>query len=202
MTVPSPLLRKLVPTSQPISLLPTPEANVYTHVHPILLLTLYYFRFPSLVASPVSTLLSSLIPLSILQITYTVLCLPPTPSGSRSASAPAKKTKSKRGPSTKSHVGISAKIVVSDHFAFYHGKLANSQGYQLAFHPFLSPDAHTRCTAPYRYSDPFRRSSDHSHATYYTLRYTYRIAVCSTSILRLRSGWEDVEGDCERKSTV
>ena len=113
MTTDSSSLRKVVPTSQPISLLPTTRANVYTHIHPILLLSLYYLRFSSLVATPVPTLLSSLLPLSILQITYTVICLPPTASGSKTVGTPWKKPKSKRGAAAKGNGGNAIKIVVS-----------------------------------------------------------------------------------------
>ncbi|CAF9903102.1 MAG: Glycosylphosphatidylinositol (GPI) anchor assembly protein [Heterodermia speciosa] len=77
-TPPLPKTRKLIPISQPIPILPTSLAQTYTHIHPILLLSLFYLRFPSLVSSPVPTLLSSLIPLSILQLSYAILCLPPS----------------------------------------------------------------------------------------------------------------------------
>lgn len=69
--------RKLIPTSQIISVLPTTTAHVYTHIHPILVLTLYYVFFPSLVADPVSTLKKTLAPLAHLQMIYCVVCLPP-----------------------------------------------------------------------------------------------------------------------------
>lgn len=198
MTTPSPPPRKLVPTSQPISLLITTEANVYTHVHPFLILILYYIRFPSLVASPVPTLLSSLIPLSILQITYTVLCLPPTANGSRSASTPSKKVKSKRGTAAKSHVGIGDKIVVSNPFTIDHEELTKYCHNPTAFASIPCPNHYSRRTALYSSSDPIRRPSDHSPTTYGALRYSYGITLSCPPVLRVRSGWEDVEGDLKR----
>ncbi|KAG7009847.1 GPI biosynthesis protein [Physcia stellaris] len=69
--------RKITPVSQPIPILATPLSRSYAHIHPIALLSLSYACFPSLVSDPVPTLLSSLLPLSALQLSYTILCLPP-----------------------------------------------------------------------------------------------------------------------------
>jgi phosphatidylinositol glycan class F len=69
--------------SLPIEILPTDLARIYRHVHPALLLSAYYLRFPALVADPVSTLLNSLVPLAIVQISYAVICLPPTGSSTK-----------------------------------------------------------------------------------------------------------------------
>ncbi|KAI4218650.1 MAG: hypothetical protein L6R36_008831 [Xanthoria steineri] len=68
--------RTWIPTSTPITLLPTPTARLYHHIHPILLLSLFYLSFPSLTANPVSTLCKLLLPITSLQILYCVLCLP------------------------------------------------------------------------------------------------------------------------------
>ncbi|RPB24028.1 hypothetical protein L211DRAFT_837909 [Terfezia boudieri ATCC MYA-4762] len=46
-----------------------------THLHPLALLTSYFLQFPSLVASPPSTLFSSVFPLTMIQVAYAVLCL-------------------------------------------------------------------------------------------------------------------------------
>ena len=75
-TSPRPLNSLPAKTSLPIDLLPTDLARIYTHIHPILLVSTYYLRFPSLVADPVSSLLTSLIPLAIIQISYAAICLP------------------------------------------------------------------------------------------------------------------------------
>ncbi|CRG86046.1 Glycosylphosphatidylinositol anchor biosynthesis protein 11 [Talaromyces islandicus] len=64
------------PNPPPVSILPTPAAQTYSHVHPALLLALYAVRFPALVADPVSTLLSDLPVFTVLQVAYVVTCLP------------------------------------------------------------------------------------------------------------------------------
>ena len=187
MTADSSSPRKLIPISQPISLLPTPEANVYSHIHPVLLLSLYYLRFPSLVASPVPTLLSDLVPLSILQITYTVLCLPPTASGSKSAGTPSKKPKSKRGSAAKGNGGIATKIVVSKLFTIYHEKLTQPRHDQTVFPPFSGPYNHPRRTAPDRHPDLIRRPANYPPTTYGALCYAHCVTICFTSVLRIWS---------------
>jgi phosphatidylinositol glycan class F len=77
--------------SQPVELLPTDLARIFTNVHAVLLLSAYYLRFPALVADPVTTLLQSLPILAVLQIAYATCCLPPT--GSGTSSKPIKKPK-------------------------------------------------------------------------------------------------------------
>ena len=79
--------RTIVPASQPIDLLPSPAARAYSHVHPVLLSAYYYLRFPSLVANPVSTLTTDLLPIGVLCLGYAVLCLPHTKSISTTASS-------------------------------------------------------------------------------------------------------------------
>lgn len=97
-----PRKRKITPTTKPISLLPTSAAQTYTHIHPVVLLTVYYIRFPALVADPISTLTTSVIPLCILQLSYVIACLPPAAgsTGSR-PTTPTKTAKSKPGPRRK-----------------------------------------------------------------------------------------------------
>lgn len=68
-----PLPRPPTPT---IDVLPSPTAQLYSYVHPTLLLSLYAIRFPTLVADPISTLLSDLPVVAALQIAYVVTCLP------------------------------------------------------------------------------------------------------------------------------
>lgn len=72
------------PPASPIDPLPTDLARLYTHIHPLLLLSLFAWRFDALVADPASVLLSSLLPVAVLQVAYVALCLPPT-NGSSSA---------------------------------------------------------------------------------------------------------------------
>jgi phosphatidylinositol glycan class F len=90
--------------SLPIELLPTDLARIFTHVHPTLLLSAYYLRFPALVADPVPTLLNSLLPLAIIQISYAVICLPATGSGTKPAKKPKPGARKADTPTTKPFV--------------------------------------------------------------------------------------------------
>ena len=69
--------RKIVPTTSPITLSPTAISHTFTHIHPCLLLAYHYIRFSSLVADPISSLWTSLLPVTLLQVAYAVICLPP-----------------------------------------------------------------------------------------------------------------------------
>lgn len=62
--------------SLPIELLPNDLARIFSQIHPAILLSAFYLRFPALVADPTSTLLSTLLPLAAVQILYAVVCLP------------------------------------------------------------------------------------------------------------------------------
>ncbi|KAJ5121748.1 Glycosylphosphatidylinositol anchor biosynthesis protein 11 [Penicillium atrosanguineum] len=65
------------PGAPPINILPSKLSQVYSYVHPVLLLTLCAVRFEKLVADPVQELLRDLPWLALLQISYVMLCLPP-----------------------------------------------------------------------------------------------------------------------------
>lgn len=62
----------------PIETLHNDTAKTFTHIHPILVLSLYAYKFPSIVADPVNALTESLVWLGVLQIAYVAVCLPPT----------------------------------------------------------------------------------------------------------------------------
>jgi phosphatidylinositol glycan class F len=62
----------------PVEPLANDVARLYTHLHPVLVLSLYAFKFRDIVADPVPALLSTLLPLGVLQIAYVAVCLPPT----------------------------------------------------------------------------------------------------------------------------
>lgn len=72
-----------------IPTLPTPLAQALRHVHPALMLSLFYLRFGALVRDPVSTMLNSLPVVAALQVAYAVICLPAA--GSPAAIQSAKK---------------------------------------------------------------------------------------------------------------
>lgn len=75
-TPPSSKEQEQRPSQPPVTILSSPAAQTYAHIHPFLLLSIYVLRFPALIADPVSTLLSSLAPLAALQVAYVVVCLP------------------------------------------------------------------------------------------------------------------------------
>src|SRR6201746_2549582 len=93
-----------IKASLPIELLPTDLSRIFTHVHPTILLSAYYLRFPALVADPVSTLLNSLLPLTIIQISYAVICLPATGSSTKPVKKPKPGAKKADSPTTKPFV--------------------------------------------------------------------------------------------------
>lgn len=82
----------------PIDTLDTDAAKVYTHVHPVLLLSLYAYRFKAIVADPVPALASTLPWLLVLQVAYAIICLPPAGGGTAGTAA---KEKEKRRPGEK-----------------------------------------------------------------------------------------------------
>ncbi|KAL1960551.1 hypothetical protein VTO42DRAFT_7130 [Malbranchea cinnamomea] len=60
----------------PIQILSTPSAQTYSHVHPLLVLSVFALRFRALVDDPQSTLLLLLPLIAVLQGVYVVICLP------------------------------------------------------------------------------------------------------------------------------
>ncbi|KAL8910253.1 MAG: hypothetical protein Q9171_004454 [Xanthocarpia ochracea] len=110
----TPPSRTWIPTSTPISLLPTPTARLYHHIHPILILSLFYLSFPSLVANPVSTLSKLLFPVAGSQMLYCVLSLPIAKAGVLPKIIPGtRKTKPKQGgKKMKSEMGVVREKVV------------------------------------------------------------------------------------------
>ncbi|KAH7067434.1 glycosylphosphatidylinositol anchor biosynthesis protein 11 [Paraphoma chrysanthemicola] len=77
-TIDASALKPKPTTAAPISPLPNDIARTYTHIHPLIILSLYAYKFPSIVADPVPALTSILAPLAVLQIAFVALCLPPT----------------------------------------------------------------------------------------------------------------------------
>ncbi|KAF2026851.1 glycosylphosphatidylinositol anchor biosynthesis protein 11 [Setomelanomma holmii] len=66
------------PTATPIEPLKTDIARIYTYLHTLVILALYAYTFPSIVADPVPALLGILAPLAALQVAFVAVCLPPT----------------------------------------------------------------------------------------------------------------------------
>ncbi|KAJ4295032.1 Glycosylphosphatidylinositol (GPI) anchor assembly protein [Kalmusia sp. IMI 367209] len=101
------------PPASPIDTLNNDAAHLYTHLHPILVLSLYAYQFRSIVADPIPGLTTTLIPLSILQIAYVAICLPPTGgSGSPAAQADRRKPgEKKKAVPGKLEGGVNRKII-------------------------------------------------------------------------------------------
>lgn len=101
------------PEYAPISLLNTDTARLYTHIHPVIVLSIYFLSFKRIVADPVSALAALLLPLAVSQVAYVILCLPPTGSAdlvgkSKSSVGVGKGKKSK----ARSDVTLAQKIAV------------------------------------------------------------------------------------------
>jgi phosphatidylinositol glycan class F len=105
------------PHYTPTSLLDNDLARVYTHIHPLVVLSIYFLSFKLVVADPVSALLSLLLPLAGLQVVYIVLCLPPTGShsvaGHGGKPGPVKGAgQGKKGGKGKAEVTLGMKVIV------------------------------------------------------------------------------------------
>lgn len=97
----------------PIEPLNTDVARIYTHVHPVAVLSLFAYKFNHLVADPSSVLLSTLLPLAVLQIAYVAVCLPPTSGTSSAAQIRRQKSgEKKKATPSKLEKGINGTIVV------------------------------------------------------------------------------------------
>jgi phosphatidylinositol glycan class F len=123
--------RKTHSSSLPVNTLDSNLARSFTHIHPVLLLSLYYLRFDALVADPVAGLLVSSVPVAAIQLAYLAICLPPAGgSGAASPSSlaagrPSKAArKGKASPAAGAGKGILAvakRLVVSalDYYCLY-----------------------------------------------------------------------------------
>ncbi len=89
---------------QPTQIKQTPVAQAARHGLPALLAAAFLVQFRPLVADPVSTMFSILIPLvSVIQLAYVLVCLPPAGSQTSKASRkprPGEKKKQNDGPNT------------------------------------------------------------------------------------------------------
>lgn len=99
------------PAAAPIEVLETDMARLYTHVHPILVLSLYTISFSGVVADPISGLTYTLPWVLVLQIVYTAVCLPPMEGGT--ASAEKKRSGEKKRKPVSSSSSFAPKALVS-----------------------------------------------------------------------------------------
>ncbi|GME43972.1 Recombination hotspot-binding protein [Neofusicoccum parvum] len=92
-------------SSKPIETLNTDIARIYTHLHPFLVVSIFALQFNGVVADPAASLFNALIPLSVLQVVYAILCLPAAGSSSSKSSGARRK-----GPGGKAEAGVSSKV--------------------------------------------------------------------------------------------
>ncbi|KAF3018129.1 Glycosylphosphatidylinositol (GPI) anchor assembly protein [Neopestalotiopsis sp. 37M] len=64
-------------TTKPVPILPSSQAQIVRHAHPVLLAAFFYARFNALVQDPITTMWSSAPVVLAMQVAYTILCLPP-----------------------------------------------------------------------------------------------------------------------------
>lgn len=100
---------KLNAISHPIEPLDDTLASIYTHIHPLVILGVFYYQFDALVENPVVTLPKTAVAVAVLQVLHLCLCLP----SSNHSSLHAKKHGQKKKATGSSSVpGIGFKLVV------------------------------------------------------------------------------------------
>lgn len=80
---------------QPVELLSSDAARVYKHIHPALVLGIFYAVFSHTVSDPVTSLTYLLVPLATLQIAFCCICVPASSSDIKSINAQAAASGSK-----------------------------------------------------------------------------------------------------------
>ncbi|KAF4308020.1 GPI biosynthesis protein Pig-F [Botryosphaeria dothidea] len=103
--VPPPPSSSPTSSSKPIETLNTDIARIYTHIHPFLVVSIFALQFNGIVEDPVSSLFNALIPLSVLQVVYAILCLPAAGSSSSKSSGTRRK-----GAGGKAEAGVGSKV--------------------------------------------------------------------------------------------
>jgi phosphatidylinositol glycan class F len=109
-TIDASALKPKPSAAAPVEPLKNDVAQIYTYLHPIVVLSLYAYKFPAIVADPVPALLSTLAPLAVLQIAFVAVCLPPT--GETPKVKKSKPGEKKRHAPGKLESGVNGTIVV------------------------------------------------------------------------------------------
>lgn len=94
------------PGAPPVNILPSKLSQVYSYVHPVLLLSLCAVRFEKLVADPAQELLTDLPWLALLQISYVMFCLPPAGSAQATEAVSEGEEKRKAAPRSPSSPSV------------------------------------------------------------------------------------------------
>ena len=106
--------------AQPIAILESDQASLYSHIHPLFVVSSFILRFKSIIQDPISSLSSLLLLLSITQVLYVVCCLPPVGQPVAGSTGKGNASRKKNGvhtPSTKSSdIGFPKRISVSFFF--------------------------------------------------------------------------------------
>lgn len=207
--------RKLIPVSQPISVLPTDIARLYTHLHPIVILTVYYFCFPYLVNDPVPVLSKAIAPLAHLQITYCVVCLPQSSGSSTppstSSKSPTARKRVQFAQSTKSKpASVRSRITVCYNSGFPPLPRLRPQSVLLTFrYPPNEACRYLPTPLPLPFgpavdghSHSFRCSSDYPFLAQSTMCNAHLTAGRPASVLRTRRQRAHVEGNIRSLSTI
>ena len=84
-------------------------AKIYTLIHPLVILGVFYFQFDSLVESPVKTLPKTALVVAALQVLHLCLCIPGNNHSSLHSKRPGQK---KKGSGGSNEPGIGFKLVV------------------------------------------------------------------------------------------
>lgn len=176
------------PQFTPITLNDTDFAKLYTHLHPIIVLSIYLVSFKLVVADPVSSLASLLVPLAALQAVYVVVCLPPTGShdipGGKLGGSGSKKTG--KGKAKKPDVTLGMKIIVwfpPKRFIQRRDMLTNTPTASTNLAP---PHPNTRNTNPFLPLHSSRRSSNNPYTSYSASRCASRASNRNTDNLYTR----------------
>ena len=121
-----------LPAGKAVDILQTSAAQLFTHLHPILLFAVVPISFGSLVADPVSTLLGLAPTTLVVQALYCTLCLPHVNQTTPSKPKPGQKTKP-----IKAEQGIWAKLVVCIYSITY----TDAQSLMIIDSPPFSPSS-------------------------------------------------------------
>ncbi|KAI9678045.1 MAG: Glycosylphosphatidylinositol (GPI) anchor assembly protein [Caeruleum heppii] len=104
-------LPELTAASGPVEIVKTDWAYFSTHFHTALVLSAYYLSSTALISDPVATLLKAVLPLTIIQVSYAVKCLPAAGGAAGHVAKSSQRQIPRRRPAGRSQDGLSRTIV-------------------------------------------------------------------------------------------